>query len=370
MILTSAERVLVHLHGFWNAREPSREIAQAGIAEATRILPSHVPRALQALEREGLVRESDARLRGRSRKVRVYALTEAGVRRARELIDAIDAEPVFVDGRHMNLGEARRALGASPLIALSSVDPGGRLQAPAGRSSASELLQREEDLAFLRRWIVGGAAVAVIYGSRGMGKTALGRGFAARVPRTAWIDLQGGADLRALADAVAGATGERLTDPEDPRSLARAILAAFDAGTRLLVVDGFAEASEDVVETLRAAVRLAPSRTGVHLLVLAQETTPAYSRFYGRADLEAHRVVERHLKGLDLEGCRQMLGRPDIDEEALRRIYLLTKGCPLHLRYIREGDEEGLRANSRFTKAEVRLLLHSGGVRGPASSAS
>src|SRR5205809_239471 len=67
-------------------------------------------------------------------------------------------------------------------------------------------------------------------------------------------------------------------------------------------------------------------------------------------------------RGLDREGGRAMLGHPTIDPEALRRVYLLTKGCPLYLRAIREGDEETLRANSRFTKAEIRLLIYSGGA--------
>ena len=54
-----------------------------------------------------------------------------------------------------------------------------------------------------------------------------------------------------------------------------------------------------------------------------------------------------------------MLGNPNIAEEALRRIYLLTKGCPLYLKLIREGDAEALKARSRFTTAEVNLLLFS-----------
>ncbi|HEY5605688.1 MAG TPA: hypothetical protein VIL45_04085, partial [Thermoplasmata archaeon] len=83
MDLTAAERVLVHLHAFWNAPEPGRERTQAGIAEGAKILRSHVPRALQALQEEGLVDSQDARLRGQTRKVRVYGLTEAGVRRTR-----------------------------------------------------------------------------------------------------------------------------------------------------------------------------------------------------------------------------------------------------------------------------------------------
>jgi len=115
------------------------------------------------------------------------------------------------------------------------------------------------------------------------------------------------------------------------------------------------------VETLSGFLRRAP-RGGGKLLILAQEATPAYCRFYGRKDVEAGLIAERHLRGLDPEGCRAMLGKPDIEEEALRRVFLLTKGCPLYLRAIREGDEATLQAHSRFTKAEIRLLLYSGGA--------
>src|SRR3990172_2286826 len=52
-----------------------------------------------------------------------------------------------------------------------------------------------------------------------------------------------------------------------------------------------------------------------------------------------------------------MLGKPDIEEEALRRVFLLTKGCPLYLRAIREGDEATLQAHSRFEGGDPLLAL-------------
>ena len=144
------------------------------------------------------------------------------------------------------------------------------------------------------------------------------------------------------------------------QSVATAFVAAFDAGAKLAVVDGYGEVPEGIVDALRNLLRVAAGRSDVKMLVLAQETTPAYCRFYGEAERRAGSVVERHLRGLDLEGCRTLLGNPAIPDEDLRRIFLLTKGCPLYLQYIREGDEYGLRANSRFTNAEIRLLLYSG----------
>jgi len=300
----------------------------------------------------------------------VYALTPAGVAHAREILNGVDARVVEVDGRRTSLGDARRALGLAPLPAALAVDEEGRLRAGAAVAAPPSLIQRDADLAFLRRWAAGGAPVAVVYGSRGMGKTALGRAFAANVSRVTWLDLQEGSGLASAAASLSPLVGIPASSLGRPQAFAEGILAVFERSSKVLVVDGYGEMPDDVVEGFAALLRLARTRPAVHILVLAQEGTPAYCRFYGRKDVEAGAVVERRLKGLDLEGCRELLGVEDIDGEALRRIYLLTKGSPLYLRYIRERDAEGLKAHSRFTKAEIRLLLYSGRDPGGSTSAS
>lgn len=360
MELTAAERVLVHLHGFWNVAEPGREATQAGIADAARLLRSHVPRTLRTLQDGGLVDVRETRLRGQRRKIRVYGLTEAGVRQARQILGDIDRISVDVDGRPTTLGDARKALGLSPLAALTATDADGRFRPRVTEIERPNLIQRDEDLAFLRRWLLGGAPVAVLYGSHGMGKTAVGWAFAETVPKSIWVDLAGGSDLAGFAASLASASGVRAAAPVEPESVADALGQVYPRGRKLVVVDGYGDVSETIVDAMRAFLRKART-VGGKLLVLAQETTPAYCRFYAKKDVDTGSVAERHLRGLDLEGCRAMLGRTDIDDDALRRIYLLTKGCPLYLRAIREGDEASLRSNSRFTSAEIRLLLYSGG---------
>lgn len=284
------------------------------------------------------------------------------MRRARDLLSSLDRTNVEIDGRTMTLGEARVLLRLSPLSAAMALDDTGRLR-PSGAATVDEsLLQRDGDLAFLRRWVAGPAPFAVVYGSKGIGKSALGRAFARSVRRTVWLDLAPGSGLPGLVAALGREAGPTAADPKDPRGVASALLGLFDGSTKLLVLDGYAETSEDTVEAVSTAVRESRSRPSAKVLVLAQETTPAYCRFYARSDVERGLVVERHLKGLDLEGTRALLGNRAIEDEALRRIFLLTKGSPLYLTLIRDGDEDGLKAHSRFTKAEIRLLLYSGGA--------
>ena len=359
MDLTAAERVLLHLHGFWNVPDPGRESTQAGISAGARLLRSHVPRALRSLKVEGLIDSRETRMRGHTRKITVYALTEAGVRRARQILSEVDRTAVDVDGRATNIGEARKALGMTALAALAAIDAQGHLQPTVAALDRPSLFDREEDLAFLRRWFLGAAPVAVVYGARGMGKTALGWAFAEGVPRSVWVEIAHGSDLEGFAHSVASATGVRAEAPDDPESVGESLARVFTPGPKLMVLDGYGDVPESIVDALASFLRNA--RRGGKVLVLAQESTPAYCRFYGKKDVDAGAVTERHLRGLGLEGCRAMLGNATIDDDALRRIYLLTKGCPLYLRAIREEDEATLRAQSRFTAAEIRLLLYSGG---------
>ncbi|HEY7587414.1 MAG TPA: ATP-binding protein [Thermoplasmata archaeon] len=360
MILSSAERVLVHLHGLIHTKEIGREATQAGIGEGAHILRSHVPRTLKALIEEGLVESQETRLPGRTRRATVYALTPPGVSQARDILGRIDATVAELDGRATTLGEARKVLDLTPLEVAAAVDERGKLTAVPPPSDTRSLLQRDEDLGFLKRWRAGGTPVAVVYGSRGIGKTALGRTFARTVPKSVWIDVATLTDLEAFAAEVGRSTRAEVTARDDPSAVAAAILGAFGEGIPLIVIDGYGEAHEGIVDALAAFVRFAARRPDAKLLVLAQETTPAYCRFYGKKEVDTGGVAERHLKGLNLEGCREMLGNPSIKDEDLRRIFLLTKGCPLYLLYIRDGDEYGLKQNSRFTKAEIRLLLYSG----------
>jgi len=362
VLLTAGERVLLHLLAFWNVKDPPEAITQQGIGEATRVRRSHVPRSVKALAKDGYVNERDGHVRGRGRKVKLYFLTEAGLRRARELAGALDAQPIIADGE-TTLGQFARASERTLLDIALELDAEGRYRGAAREKNLSGFLGRRDELTALASWVRGEAAVMVVYGGVGMGKTTLARRFLQRSPRTVWWhDLRRENDRDAVLAALAAHLQERggrsvasASTDEDPWTRLAADLRGLDA---LVVFDDYGDVSEDIVDLLRHLAQIA-DESGAKVLVLAQESTPSYCRFYDRRAVEGGRVQEIRLRGLTVEESCEILGNPNIAEEALRRIYLLTKGCPLYLRLIREGDAKTLKARSRFTTAEVNLLLFS-----------
>lgn len=364
VLLTAGERVLLHLLGFWNAKDPPEGITQQGISEATRVRRSHVPRTVKALAKDAYVEEREGHVRGRGRKVKLYFLTETGLRRARELARALEAQPIVADGGPTNLGTFAKAAGATILEIALELDEDGRYGGTAREVGVPAFLGRREELSSLAGWVRSESPVMVVYGGVGMGKTALARRFLRRSPRTFWWrDLRPGERREALlADLMAFARkqGRSASDIEeglggDPWASLEAALHGLDT---LVVFDDYGDVAEELVDVFRQLARVA-REAGAKVLVLAQESTPSYCRFYDRRDVEAGHVQEVRLRGLSPEESREMLGNPTIAEEALRRIYLLTKGCPLYLKLIREGDADALKARSRFTTAEVNLLLFS-----------
>ena len=365
MLLTAGERALLHLLNFWNAKDPPLAITQQGIADAARLRRSHVPRTVKSLAKEGYLEERDGRVQGRGRKVKLYYLTEAGLRRARELAKALEAQAMVADGGPTVLGEFAKASGLSVLAIALDLHEDGRYRGGGRELLLPTFFGRREELTELAGWLRGDAAVLVVYGGVGMGKTTLARRFLQRAPRPYWWrDLAPGDTgdmlLADLSEFLAGHGRTKLreaiaalSDPWD------AVPVDLDGLEVLLVCDGYGDVAEDVVEFFGHLFRVLEGSPTAKALVLAQEATPSYCRFYDRRAVERGRVQEIHLRGLTIDESRDLLGTPKIADEALRRIYLLTKGCPLYLELIRAGDTATLKARSRFTTAEINLLLFS-----------
>src|SRR5881397_1092193 len=107
MLLTAAERVLIQLLPLWSAKDAVRGATQEGIAD-------------------GSVEVREGRLRGRGRKVRVYALTEAGIRRARDLVAGLESEEVRFGDRRISVAALAAELRLPAAEIAAGLDDEGR----------------------------------------------------------------------------------------------------------------------------------------------------------------------------------------------------------------------------------------------------
>ena len=164
MLITAAERVLLHLLPLWNAKDAVAEATQEGISAGTGLRRSHVPRAVKRLVEDGAAEVREGRLRGRGRKVRVYVLTAAGIRRARELLEGLQAEEVRFGDRSVAIGALAAELRIAPSEVVAALDDDGayRPRQAALSIPESDLIERESDLAGLAEWLKAPAPALVV----------------------------------------------------------------------------------------------------------------------------------------------------------------------------------------------------------------
>ncbi len=360
MNLTASERIILHVSEHWRAAGAIPELTQKGIASGAGVRRSHVPRNLKRLISEGYIEAVEGRIGGRARRVNYYKVTEAGLRRTKELKESILAEKILHGGKETSVADIAAEFGITPLEVAIRTDGSGTFHPPSmALVEIPGLIERDDDIARLKTWGRGKSPVMVVYGATGTGKTALARAFVSQHKGVhAWIELHDGADLRGMLHELAVVLG--ISESGD--DIGEAAIECVKSRGILLVLDGYHQVSEDIVDFLGVATERLKGSAG-RLLVLAQETTPSYCRFHGRAEIDRGTVQELRIKGLSIEGCRKMLGSADIDGEALKRIFLLTKGTPLYLELIKRGDADELRRRSRFTPAEIKLLLFSKNVQ-------
>lgn len=374
--LTVKEKILLHLRDSRSSREHlSRASTQEGIAEGVDIRRSHVPRAVKGLVHEGNVEETSTRLPGRTRKVKTYALTDSGMRIGREISDELGKDTIIIRGveeTQMTIKEARMAFDMTTLEIVRNLSPENVLEIPEEEEAEEvEFLDRKSELSEMRDWLNGNVNILVIYSPEGFGKTQLAKRFTRGLRKydVFWKELSDDDSTFEIFKDISEFLARRrrkkaseLFEEGDIDSLISCLPEEMASIRAIYVLDSYFHVGEDIVDLLSHLTKEAKSLKNSKMLVLAREATPSYCRFHTKADLEKDLVSEMHLKGLDEKTSKLLLENELIDEEAFRRIYLLTKGCPLYLKLIRDGDSEELKRRSRFTNPEIKLLIFSSRV--------
>lgn len=374
--LTVKEKILLHLRDSRSTRgHLSRASTQEGIAEGVDMRRSHVPRAVKGLVHEGNVEETSTRLPGRTRKVKTYALTDSGMRIGREISDELGKDTIIIRGveeTQMTIKEARMAFDLTTLEIVRNLSPENVLEIPEEEEAEEvEFLDRKSELSEMKDWLNGDVNILVIYSPEGFGKTQLTKRFVKGLRKydVFWKELSDDDSTYEIFSGISEFLARRrrkkaseLFEEGDIGSLISCLPEEMASIRAIYVFDNYFHVGEDIVDLLSHLTKEAKSLKDSKILVLAREATPSYCRFHIKADLEKDLVSEMHLKGLDEKTSKLLLENDLIDEEAFHRIYLLTKGCPLYLKLIRDGDSEELKRRSRFTNPEIKLLIFSSKV--------
>ncbi len=364
--LSVNDRVLLHLSRFATDTPPEEypaESTQVGIAEGVGISRTHVPRAVKTLIREGLVEEFRGRVADRDRRMSVYAVTSEGFRRAEALWEEARESQVTVirDGQRTEmkgvaLEEAvgkRRAIGLLSQMRDGAIELLGRKRPPVRHLSHAplpdEFFGRMDEMEALEAFLDSDASVMVVLSGKGFGATSLVRQLVEKRDSldVLWQTLSDRNDPDELAEAIisfANETGHEASD----------LASALSMPDSLLVFDDYYSVGDEVVEFVSEMVA---AIVDCKIIVIAREDIPAYSWFYQRKHVDSGIVREIRVRGLDEASAKKLLGNADIEPEAFRRVYLMSRGQPKLLRFLRDGDMDGLRKSSVFTAEEIRYLL-------------
>lgn len=349
-------------------------------------MPSHVPRALKRLITDGLLTEREGYIEAGTRKSRVYFLSDEGVGRTKKLAERVGAIPVEMkkEGKQHKVAlseinmHVRNKMSLLQLFQyhmrhkvfdLARIESGHKVVDFAQNApKAAALLGRDVEYEQLKGLALE-RKVVVVFGWKGVGKTAMASRYLDILRgkhSVFWYQLDIGDTLEDLLGSIAEFLElmgfKNIRDnlkmaKGDIEESIRLILDTLTETDTTLFFDNYHEQGEDIVEFFYNLVDLIDYTKGVRVIFTAREDIPFYNWFYSRKELDRGIVGEIHLKGLDRESGKKILGIKNIQDDAYKQIHQLTKGVPLLLEYIRDDNSEGLKVAGLFTAQEIRHML-------------
>jgi DNA-binding MarR family transcriptional regulator len=361
--LPPRDRALLHLFDLPRERlqdSPSEAATQEGISDSLDIPRTHVTRILRPLIAEGFIEEEKERVVGKDRRLKVYSLTSRGLSRCEELIeDSSNLTLVIVDnnGRtSTRVSELLRGRRGIPVLkVLEAVGKELHLIGAPGRQIRSNVplnvptfIDRDEELKISSDFLGSKSTALVVFANYGYGSSTFLKKVAmdsTKLPLL-WHDLQEGNRLDDILGSVRAFAEEHDCKTGDISELKEKEV--------FLCFDNYHEVSEDVVDFFFDMMRSLSGGKGKMAVAMRGET-PSYSRFFQRSQVTKGQVVEIQLHRFDESSARTFMGE-DLEDDPFHLIYRLTRGQPLALQLVKEGDEKSLR--TLLPNEEVRFLMY------------
>ena len=358
-VLSLADKALIYLSRIRIDRDTDpapKDISQEGIAAALGISRSHVPRTVRGLIDDGLIEEAKKHVKMGEKRVKVYFVLPKGFKRAREIeekamsrIVTAKIQNTMVQG--MSLSQLEKAFhrridilrlsGEEDFIDLDAILTSG-ITDFSDSPKVDAFLDREDSLEQMKNFLKSRALVLSIYGAKGIGTSSLAKHFIQMLDEwnVIWISLSKYKTVQEIRERLGSFSRLLHSDVEK-------ILQTQTGSNALIVFDGYFDVDEHIVEFFNS---LAERREGAKIIVTCRDSTPSYNRFYRKEHLDAGIVMEMTLKGLPEEEAKVVLGNDDIPDEALRRIFALSRGSPMILTMLRRDR----RFNTRYPAAPAR----------------
>ncbi len=411
--LTINERILLHLlenFKFKKQKEAPQCVTQKGIAEAVNIRWNHVPRAMAQLKKMDYVFEAATHIEGKTRRQKAYYLTDDGLLSAKNLRERILNWEVYLKKPGGQVVKLRLSgvnstlktnfsslklymnLSKENLIDAEVLVHGAKEESEAQKepteirkktffvsgeiSWPEELIGRDSEIKTLQEWIDDDAhRTIVLYGSIGVGKSSLMAQMLQKYKdrkNIFWYQMPENDSLKNLLISLSKFLSQLestnlasyLSDHNtiELDEVMRIIEKGLKNKEVIAAFDNYFKVNEALVDFFSALSDLAVESEDLLLMITASETTPFFCRFYDKRDTRKKKIAELTVKGLDMKDCKQLLGTPNIDEDSLRKIHLLTHGHPLTLELIKLGDVNNLKRIKGFSRQEASLLLYLKGV--------
>lgn len=370
--LTYKKKVLLYLRDYIGVEEEDIlpvDITQEGISEGVDMPRTHVSRVVQGLIEDDLLKERRSHIKGKNRKLKAYTLTQKGMKKADDIISGLSNFDIDIvkegeekkipvtdvaeetNGRMGLLDVINHIESSGEAIDMRSIGEGDTVRMMEEAPVVDDLYGRGKTLESIDDWFKGEVPIAVLNGRRGFGSSSIARRYVDSVEErhVLWINIHDRSldEIEQRIREFLESSGERQEGD---------LIDELKSIRPFIILDDYYDVNGEVVDFLTELTEEVEHGDEIKILVTAREGTPVYERFYQIDHIDENKVEEIDVPSLEREEAKKILGA-EIEDGALKRIMLMTKGSPLLLNLLREGEEKRLREITPLSKQQISLLM-------------